>query len=337
MGGAQRKRPIRNELYWRSKKMTASPENITTVDTHYLNPVRMASYLVREGDRAVFVDVGPETGVTYLLAALAEQGLSPESVDYVIVTHAHLDHAAGTASLLQHCPNAKMVAHPKAARHLISPERLIAGSKAVYGDELFHQLYGEVLPVPEEKVVTVEDNETLSWGGRDWRFLHTLGHATHHIAIYDPGTECVFTGDNFGIGLSSLYREGPSFLICTCPPPEFDAVEAEKSVDRIIATGATWAAPAHFGLHHGVAENGEKLKRSIRAMGALVEEALEKGLEDGELSAFLDEGLRAAAADQIAWCGVRDPQSDLAWLEADLALNIMGLNVAVSRRRKAAQ
>jgi len=315
----------------------APPEQIVAVDTHYLNPERMASYLVHEEGRAVFLDVGPETGVHYLLEALGELGIPPGNVDYVVVTHAHLDHAAGTASLLEHCPNAKMVAHPKAARHLVAPERLIAGSKAVYGEDLFHQLYGEVSAVPEDRVVTVADNETLAWGGRDWHFRHTLGHASHHIVIHDPKTSCVFTGDSYGIGRSSLYRSGPPFLACSSPPPEFDAEEALKSVDIILEFGADWVAPAHFGLQPLTPESGEVIKRSIRAMGKIVDDALEAGLEDGALASFIDSRVRAASQDQLERCGVEHPEEDRAWLEADVALNIMGLSVAVSRRRNAAE
>ena len=141
-------------------------DSIEAIDCHYGGPEKTAAYLMVERGRACFVDNNTNSAVPRLLEALERRGIAREAVDYAIITHVHLDHAGGTAALLEACPNAKVLAHPKATRHLISPERLIAGSKAGYGEEQFHFLYGEIRPVPEERVISVEDNALVVWSGR---------------------------------------------------------------------------------------------------------------------------------------------------------------------------
>ena len=110
-------------------------------------------------------------------------GHAREAVRYIIITHAHLDHAGGAAALMAQCPNAQLIAHPRAARHLISPERLVASAKGIYGEVRFAELYGEIVGLDASRVVTVEDDEVMRWGLRELRFMHTRGHANHHIDL----------------------------------------------------------------------------------------------------------------------------------------------------------
>ena len=194
------------------------PETIDAIDCHYRMPNLAAAYLMVGDGRAAFVDNNTRFAAPRLLDALARRGVSREAVDYLIVTHAHLDHAGGTAEMLKHCPNAVALAHPKAARNLIDPSRLIQGSIAVYGAETYYKYYGEVEAVPEDRIRVIQDGETIAWGGRELRFFHTLGHATHHMCIHDTGENAVFTGDSFGLGLNEAVRPGPPFNVCTSSP-----------------------------------------------------------------------------------------------------------------------
>src|SRR5579864_9346118 len=120
---------------------------ITAIDAEYLYPGHAAAHLVIDNGRAAFVDVGTNSSVPYLLGALAELGIARTAVDYLLLTHVHLDHAGGAGALMQELPNARALLHPRGAPHMIDPTKLIAGSKVVYGEERFERLYGELLPI----------------------------------------------------------------------------------------------------------------------------------------------------------------------------------------------
>lgn len=309
------------------------PESVVTVDCHYRYLSKAAAYLVVEGDRAAFVDNNTVHAVPNLMAALSARGLRSENVEYLIITHVHLDHAGATATLTQRCPNAKVLAHPKAARHIVDPSRLIAGAKAVYGEDAFYRLYGDIEGVDEGRVRVMEDGEELVWGGRTLRFFYTLGHASHHFCIYDSATNGVFTGDAFGLGLNESVRPGASFLVCTTAPTDFDAAEARKSVRRIVDTGAERAYLPHFGMHVGLASGAEQLYRYLDRMEAILETARE--IAHDAVSAFCSERVASATKEHLRECGVADVAADLRWLGDDVEINAMGLAYCVKRRRSA--
>lgn len=314
--------------------MRTLPNAITVIDTHYIQEHKAAVYLIREGDRAAYVDTNTIPNVPRLIAALEQQGMTPEQVDHIIVTHVHLDHAGGTEALRRQCPNATVLAHPKCARHLIAPERLIKGSKLVYGEDLYQHLYGDILPVPEDRVRIMEDGEVLRWGRRELCFFYTAGHATHHFSIHDRGSNVVFTGDSFGIGRSEISRPGPSFLACTCSPPEFDAPEARKSLQRVLDTRADFACVGHYGPFDNLERDGEQLRRSIDAMETIQHEAAATYLEGDELSSFCHEKIIAVTKEHLEWCEVVDPLADLDWMQGDIVLNAQGLAIAAKKQRK---
>src|SRR5215469_7059610 len=135
------------------------PHGIFAIDAEYLYAGHAAAHLIVDSGRAAFVDVGTNDSVPYLLAALDELGIPRAAVDYVLLTHVHLDHAGGAGRLMGALPNARAVLHPRGARHMIDPTRLIAGSKVVYGPERFARLYGELVPIPPERVRVAADGE----------------------------------------------------------------------------------------------------------------------------------------------------------------------------------
>jgi len=314
--------------------MPTQTATIVPVDCQYIMPLKMSSYLVIEGDRAAFVDNNTVHAVPLLLEALEEQGLSREQVDYAIITHVHLDHAGGSHDLLEACPNATLVAHPKAARHITNPDRLIAGARALYGYG-FDALYGDIKPVDESRVQTVGDGDTIEWGNRTFSFLDVKGHASHHVAIHDSGTNSIFTGDAFGLGRGPDSRPGPPAMWLTSSPPEFDAAEARKSAQRIVDTGAKRAYLGHFDLFPDMPLGFEQLSAGIDATERILEDAVESGLEGedldasiaGQLQQFLTEHLQRYCPD--TW------EDDLAWYQGDIVLNAAGIAAVAGRMRKA--
>lgn len=313
--------------------IVAQDGSISTIDCHYVQPGKAAAYLIVEGDEAAFVDNNTRFAVPRLLQALVSQGLQAEQVRWIIVTHVHLDHAGGTAALQEACPNATVLAHPKTARHLIDPARLVAGSRVVYGADAFDALYGDIAPVPEEHVRIMGDDETLSWGARTLRFFNTYGHASHHFSIYDDASNSVFSGDAFGVGRSALSRPGPGFLICSSSPTDFDADEAHRSIERILATGADRVYITHFGGFDNLPQHADLMHQAIDDMEAILQDMIQSDEQESQLQAWGEARVAEALEAQLRRCKVADFEADRAWLENDVKLNTMGLIFQAQRRR----
>lgn len=308
--------------------------SIVTIDCQYMLPRKGAAYLIHGNGRAAFVDNNTMHAVPHLLGALRESGLRPEQVDYLIITHVHPDHAGGTGTLLKHCPNATVLAHPRAARHVIDPGRLIESARMVYGEEGFRQVIGGMEPVAESRVRVMEDGESLAWAGRTLRFIYTEGHARHHFCIHDSETNAIFTGDAFGLGMSAHTRPGAPFVVCSSTPIDFDAAAARKAATDIPATGARHAYLGHYGVVEDLDLAAEHLLRSIDHMEAILEEAVNRD-ECGEaLQRFCETRVGAAFDTQLRACDVADFEADRQWLEGDVVLNAMGLAYVAGRRRK---
>ena len=109
------------------------PDGVTTIDADYVRPGFTSSHLLVEKGHAAFIDTGTTRSVPLLLKVLEEKGISREKVTHVMGTHIHLDHAGGAGVLMQQLPNAVLVVHPRGARHMIDPEKIIAGTVEVYG------------------------------------------------------------------------------------------------------------------------------------------------------------------------------------------------------------
>jgi len=217
-----------------SPRMTEHGDGITAVDTGLLRPYFDASHLIVENGRAAFVDCGVNDSVPLLLQALAEKNVDPADVDYLLLTHVHLDHAGGAGLLMQSLPNARAVLHPRGAPHMIDPAKLIKGAQAVYGEEDYFRQYGNIVAIPEDRVIVAEHEQEFTLGGRAFRSIYTEGHARHHHCFYDPASEAVFTGDSFGLSYRELDTEKGEFIYPTTTPVHFDPPEAHKAIETIM-------------------------------------------------------------------------------------------------------
>jgi len=308
--------------------------SVVTVDCNYLDPHRAAVFLLIEGDRAAFFDNNTAFALPHLLEALEAHGIARENVDYAMVSHAHLDHAGGTGALLEACPNAVVLAHPKAARHLIQPDRLIQGVQAVYGEEAFRTLYGEIGPIAAERVRTVADEEALPWGNRTLRFLHTLGHATHHICLHDSASNAIFTGDTFGLARTELSRPGPPVHVCSTAPADFDAAEARKTIRRLAGMGAARAYVTHYGHFDDLSAAAVQLLDSIDWSEAIQEEACASGLSGEPLTAYCEDRVREAVLRHFEKWGEAPGGEDRVWFKEDSRVSAMGIAYAAERQRR---
>ena len=297
-------------------------------------PEFTAAYLRVAGDECAFIEAHTSHAVPRLLASLAEHGKRPEDVRWVVVTHAHLDHAAGASALLAACPRATLLAHPRAAKNLIQPERLVAGAKAVYGEERFAALYGRVDPVPAERVSALADGETFPLGDAALRVLHTAGHAWHHFVVDDPATETVYTGDSFGLVYPALQRR-TRFALATTSPTGFHAAEARKSIDRILSLGEPTACPTHFGEVRGLEEIAAQLRHWVDLSEQWVEEAASSGAPLAAIEASIAAKLRESIFADAGSRGLVLTADDWRLLALDIELNSQGLAYVADERRKA--
>ena len=199
----------------------------------------IASYVVR-GDRVAIIETGPTVSVGNLLGGLEKFGVETEEVDYVAVSHVHIDHAGGAGTLLHHLPNAKILVHRRGAPHLINPEKLWAQSKLVLGEVA--DLYEEIEPVPKEKVITAIDGMKIDLGQNvELRVLETLGHASHHLSFYESKGNGVFPGDAAGIYLNRF-----DVVVPTTPAP-FDLEITLASIARLVELRPKSLYYTHFG------------------------------------------------------------------------------------------
>lgn len=311
--------------------MTAVHHDIHVIDTGFVRPRLDAAYLLVEKGRGAFIDCGVNHSVPRLMGALGAAGLSAADVDWLILTHVHLDHAGGAGELMRHLPNARLVVHPRGARHMIDPSRLWAGATAVYGETEMQRSYGRLVPVPAERVIEAPEGHEVDLAGRRLICLDTPGHARHHNAIYDPASGCVFTGDTFGVSYREFDTAQGQFIVPATSPVEFDPEAMHRSIDRVLALQPVAIYPTHFGRIAPPAALARELHAQIDAMVAIALTA-NHGVRAGRHAA-LRTGLRQLYASRAARHGWRGPDDELDRLLAiDIELNAQGLAVWLDQR-----
>jgi glyoxylase-like metal-dependent hydrolase (beta-lactamase superfamily II) len=314
-----------------SPKLLRHPYGITAVDTEYLQPGHAASHVIQDAGHAAFVDVGTNYSVPHLLAALEVLGIARDAVDYVFLTHVHLDHTGGAGRLMQELPNARAVLHPRGASHMIEPEKLIAGSKAVYGEERFQKLYGDLLPIPAARVQVARDGERYRLGGRELELIHTPGHALHHYAVVDAAHASIFPGDTFGISYREMDSARGAFIFPTTSPSQFDPDQLIASIDRMVGYAPESMYLMHFSRVTDVPRLAATLKAQVRELVRITHS-----------QANAHDRYAAIRADMLdLWLGLAHehgaPLSDAqiaTLLRSDLDLNTQGLIIWLDRLKR---
>lgn len=259
-------------------------DDIYAFDAKFEREGFAAVYILKSHGRAAILETAHNASLPLLSDALTELGLDDSQIDLVLLTHVHLDHAGGAGSYMRGFPNASLVVHERGSRHMINPEKLLAGARAVYGAEETERMYGELVPVDEARVTTPADGEEISFGGRKIICLDTPGHAKHHLSYHDVASGSVFTGDVFGMayaGLSTPERRG---IVPTTSPVQFDPAEMLRSVDRIARLGPKRIFPTHFGEVRDVKMAASDMRRMIDAH---VRAAVDSGGEEENIRKLL--------------------------------------------------
>ncbi|MEO5844899.1 MAG: MBL fold metallo-hydrolase [Caldimonas sp.] len=298
------------------------------VDTGFHRPLFDAAYLVVERGRAAFVDAGTNHSVPRLLAALAAEGLGVDAVDFVIPTHVHLDHAGGVGLLMRHLPEARLIVHPRGARHLAEPGHLIRGATAVYGPEEVERSYGTLVPVEAGRISTTSEGETIELAGRPLLFLHTPGHAMHHHCIWDAASRGFFTGDTFGLSYRDFDTAAGAWIMPTTTPVQFQPKALRLSIERMLAFDPDWIYVTHYGRVGDVARLAALLLSQLDEMVAF---ALSTP-PGPERHARLMRGLKEIHLNSLRTHGVMLSDERIRELLAlDLELNAQGIAIWLDR------
>lgn len=301
---------------------------IYTIDTGFMRPHFDAAYLIVQNGRGAFIDCGTNYSVPHMLEALRDVGLATSDVDWLILTHVHLDHAGGAGELLAQLPNARLVVHPRGARHMIDPSQLWAGASAVYGEAVMKASYGRLRPIPAERVVEAPDGHVVPLDDRELRCVDTPGHARHHLSIYDKLANVCFTGDTFGLSYRELDTAQGPFILPTTTPVQFDPEALHASINRLIALQPEAIYLTHYDRVSNVEKLAADLHVQIDAMVDIAKTAQENQQDAGQRHEAMKLALMKLYATRAlahGWAGDRARLLDI--LGMDVELNAQGLGV----------
>lgn len=220
---------------------------VFAIDAEYVMPRAASVYAVHTDHGAMLFETAHNASLRVVLRELETIDVCPADVSHIFITHVHLDHAGGAGLYMRYFPKAQLVLHPRGVPHMADPSRLWKGACAVYGDDRARELYGDLVPVPRDRMIAPEDGDTITEDGRSVVCMHTPGHCLHHMAYLLEDDRSVFTGDVFGMthdGISSETRKG---LVASTSPVQFDPDAMIESVRRIMALEPRRLLLSHFG------------------------------------------------------------------------------------------
>lgn len=265
---------------------------IHTIDLHYQNtPHTIAAFLVEGATGLALVETGPASTTRTLVAGIETLGFRPKDIQHVFVTHIHLDHAAGAGWWAKQ--GAQIYVHPYGAKHLIDPSRLMASARMVYGDAL-DDLFGEMIPIPEEQVTVVEDGDEIEVGDLSFKTYDTPGHARHHHAFSINGN--LFTGDLAGSRLPD-----DRFINLTSAPPQFDPDAYCASIERMRSLDFERLYLTHFGVVENVNDHWTRYATIVQDSAEFVRAQLESGAsEDAVIQRYIRQCKQRALAEGVS-------------------------------------
>lgn len=255
--------------------MTTTPD-IQILDHHFLScPRAIASYLIPYPGGAVLIESGPGSTQVQLQKSLRERGYELEDISHLLLTHIHLDHAGAAGWLANH--GAAVYVHERGYPHLLDPSKLISSAARIYQDKMAY-LWGEILPVPADRLISVSDGAEIQVGPYLFRALDTPGHANHHL-VYLLDETC-FSGDVGGVRINA---PGERHLRIPMPPPEFHPPLWRKSVEKLKREAISRIAPTHFGIYQDPAWHLDAVLSELDAAEEWMAEVMPRHLPIEEL------------------------------------------------------
>ena len=248
-------------------------KNIFCFDANYIRQKFAAIHFINQNNKLLIIDTATNHSAKRFLNALHTMNISPEFVEWIILTHVHLDHAGGAGLLMKMCPNARLAVHSRGARHMINPEKLWASVVSVYGEKEAEKQYGKLIPVDENRVVVVGEGEVISFQDRRLQIFDAPGHANHHIIIFDEESKSFFTGDAFGIAYPELASEDEEFIFISSTPTQFEPVKFDTTIKKIMKQKPKSCFLTHFSKIMNIEKNGHELLKQLDEYVTITQQA----------------------------------------------------------------
>ncbi len=304
--------------------MDVHPGDIIQIDTLLGGIPGVTCVQLVRGESPALIDCGTQTSVETVRRGLADAGLGPDDLAWLVLTHVHLDHCGAVGDLAQAFPNAKVVVHPRGAQHLVEPGRLVQATHDLFGP--LAPVMGGLRAVAADRIAVAEDGHLVPvGGGRNLRAVWSPGHARHHMSLLDEAEGILFTGDAVGVQM------GGGDLYPSIPPPEYDLDAALASIDRLEDLAPTVMYISHEGLIPDVTEACDQGRRAQAAMGTAAREAW--ALAPGDTKTLW----RAVEAAWPSDGATSTPEARIRWTAFNwLDNNALGLAAMVAREGRAA-
>ncbi|MGL1890421.1 MAG: MBL fold metallo-hydrolase [Spirochaetaceae bacterium] len=303
--------------------MKYADTEVDLIDSELIRKKFAGTYLVKGGNSFALIEVSTSHAIPLILERLKKLKIDIEQIKYIFITHIHLDHASGAGGLLRELPNAELVVHPAGAKHMADPSKLIAGAEAVYGKDVVEKDYGQILPIPTDRIIECSDMQEFQLGDRVLTTLFTPGHARHHISIFDNKYSGMFTGDSFGLSYPEMDVDNRRFYQPTTTPTAFEFDKMLNSLKKMIDLNPNRVYFTHYGISNKPKEMEEQITKRLYDYKSMVEDLdplsknriydMEQKLGEYYLQEAKEHG------------SVLDKNKILKLFEIDIKLNAMGL------------
>jgi len=258
-----------------------------TIDLKFQGMRRVIATAVLEGPSGIgLVDPGPSSTLHALESGLQTLGRRVEDVKALLLTHIHLDHAGSTGTLAARVPSLRVYVHQRGAPHMVDPAKLMESAGRLYGDKM-DELWGEMRPVPAERLHALAGGERLEMLGRTLQVAYTPGHASHHVSYLDHSSGIAFVGDTVGI------RQVQDYIAAPTPPPDIDLEAWEASLQTIEGWRPSALYITHFGTITDVADHVRRFRTILDSQARRVKATLASDGSDEDRTARFVEEMRA--------------------------------------------
>ena len=294
------------------------------IDCHDIGREKRTGCYVLKGNKVTLIETSASPSIPYILKGMKELDIDCHDVEHIIVTHIHLDHAGGAGLLLEHCPNATIYVHPKGARHLEDPSRLIAGARLVYGDS-FDELFDPIIAIPKERLKVMEHEEQLRLEDRTLTFYHSPGHANHHFSIHDSLSNGIFTGDTAGVYYRELKNESFTLVLPSTSPNQFSPEAMLQSLSMFEQLNPDFIYFGHFGCHTNPTDVYQQMRYWLPLFVQCGQQAMKKYDDTDDRISETVSLIKQMVTDYLTERGISENHPVFEIIDIDLPVCSMGL------------